>query len=246
MRASACVLKSKTSRASPWARGPGRVVGPRAQRLALRAAGDGSRLLRPALCADSFAGLGQRVSGLRDRDARRGAGFSARFWRASGLSHGMVVSDRQSARRLGRVLRRAMDAVPLGARARPGTGGLGRSDRLHGPRRRDDRERTSLRRDIGTRWNRAGGRGRDALSRLHRRLVAGGARRRGGRGDFAAPGRRFRRAISLPAEAYRRHAARSRRATRDTAASRRTGGLPIISASPFTRSRANLFCAARR
>ena len=126
------------------------------------------------LCADGFAGLGQESPGFATvtpgaalafpRDFGAHPGFRTEWWYltanlrdagtraqslgASGFSHGMVVSDRQSARRLGRVLRRAMDAVPLGARARPGTGGLGRSGRLHGPCRRDDRERTSLRRDI--------------------------------------------------------------------------------------------------
>jgi predicted secreted hydrolase len=104
MRASALL-----PRASLWARGPGRGVGPRAQRLALRIGALLAAVLAcraPAgLCADGFAGLGQESPGFASvtpgaalafpRDFGAHPGFRTEWWYltanlrdASGQSYG--------------------------------------------------------------------------------------------------------------------------------------------------------------
>ena len=202
----------RLSRASLKARGPGRAIGPRAFRLAF------SVLLAVVLAccvparlrADGFAGLGQESAGFATvtpgaalafpRDFGAHPGFRTEWWYltanlrdAAGASYGAQWTLFRSALAPGPEQEGWADPVVFMGHAAVTTA----SEHLFAE--------TSARGGIGQ-----AGVAATPISRLHRRLVAGGARRRGGRGDFAAPGRRLRRRVSLPADAKRRQAARSR------------------------------------
>ena len=158
---------------------------------------------------------------------------------------GMVVSDRQSRRRIRRRLRRSMDAVPPGWRAGRRARGMGQPDGLDGPRGGDHRYGASLRRNLRPRRRRTGRGDHAAVSRVDRRLdfrgAPGGARRGPG-----CSGQRSRAQESRPTA--RAFAMRSispptsllfSMATTASAANRTTGAPPIISASPSSRSMAS-------
>ena len=159
---------------------------------------------------EGFAGLGADAGGF-DQAIPERRWFSRGFWRASRLSHGMVVSDRQSSRRSRRRLRRSMDAVPPGWRAGRRAPGLGQPDGLDGPCGGDHRHGASVRRDLRPRRRRTGRGNRAAVSRVDRRLdlrgAPGGARREPGgagsalaRAKISANGPGFRYAFDLAAD----------------------------------------------
>ena len=112
-----------------------------------------------------------QTPGVLIRRSRERRCFPARFWRASRLSHGMVVSDRQSSRRSRRRLRRSMDAVPPGWRAGRRAPGLGQPDGLDGPCGGDHRHGASVRRDLRPRRRRTGRGNRAAVSRVDQQLI---------------------------------------------------------------------------